>query len=74
MHVFNSPAGVNHMSYMSELKSYFPKGAKNIRPPPAFTFVREPLSHFVSGLAEYHFRCGNKKVVTANDIRQVLPK
>lgn len=72
MHVYDSPSGVNHVSYKSELSSFYPKNTKNIPTPPAFTFVREPLSHFVSGLAEYHFRCQHKKVVTANDIRQVL--
>lgn len=73
MHVFDSPNGVNHVSYMTELKSYFPKNTQpqNIQPPPAFTFVREPLSHFASGLAEYHFRCTPKKNVTKQTIRQV---
>lgn len=71
MHVFESPNGVNHVSYMTEIKSYYPKHQQNIQPPPAFTFVREPLSHFASGLAEYHFRCSPKKNVTRQSIQQV---
>ena len=72
MHSYANNKRTNHVSYMSLLKEFNPKNAKNIQPPPAFTFVREPLSHFVSGLAEYHFRCSAAgRLISADDIRQV---
>ena len=72
MHVFDSPAGVNREPYLSALKKHTSRKMKTILYPPAFTFVREPISHFVSGLNEYYFRCSPKKNVTADEIRKVL--
>lgn len=38
--------------YVSKLKSQF----RRSQFPEAFTFVREPISHFISGLSEYYYR------------------
>ena len=36
-----------------------------------FTFGREPISHFVSGLAEYYFRCFKARQVSVDAVREV---
>jgi hypothetical protein len=40
--------------------------------PPAFTFVREPISHFSSGITEYYWRAFHNDLINASRLRTDL--
>jgi hypothetical protein len=47
------------------------KGDYHIDRSDIFTFVRDPISHFEAGLAEYYFRCFRNEKVTESIIKEV---
>lgn len=42
------------------------------KPPKAFTFAREPISHFISGLSEYYWRNYKQSVISTEELKAKL--
>jgi hypothetical protein len=59
-------------SYVSKYQRMVRRYLESVDMPPAFTFVREPTGHFVSGITEFYWRANRREHINATRLKDDL--